>query len=60
MLPASMAFFWKLKEKEDDKIKSTDFKSAYFKMFRGLVGRILLWTDVRERLLKKRRQALRN
>lgn len=55
-----MAFFWKLKEKEDDKIKSTDFKNAYFKMFRGLVGRILLWTDVRERLLKKRRQALRN
>lgn len=60
MLPASMAFFWKLKEKKDNKIKSIDLQNAYFKIFRDLIGKILLWTDVRERLLRKKREVLRN
>lgn len=50
-----MAFVWKLKEEEDSKIKSIDLKKAYFKMFRDLIGKILLWADARARLLRKRR-----
>ena len=46
---------WKLKEKEDSKIKSIDIKKPYFKTFVELVAKILLWANVKERLLRKRR-----
>ena len=37
------------------KIKGLDLKKAYFEMFRDLIGKILLWADVRKWLLRKRR-----
>lgn len=52
---SSFSFHGLLLEIEREGIKqSVDLQNAYFKMFRDLVGKLLLWTDIKERLLGKK------